>query len=105
MMPSPHRFRPVFGFRLLALSVLTAIGGCDALVPEPVPEVELTPADLGALEAMAGCDVFPTTMEVIVSGRVDTTDCTFDSITMNLHSGDPDDAHVAFIGFRIDEAA
>lgn len=104
-MSSIHRFCPVFGLCLLAL--LTAGTGCDVLEePPPPPEVELTPADLGALEALAGCDVTPSKLGVILSGTIGEGNCPFESVNVNSVWGDPEEgARAQFAGFRIDERA
>ncbi len=95
-------------FCLLSLSAVL-FAACDALddvsPPEPRTEVELTAADVGALEALAGCDVYPAKLGVRVTGRLTDASCEFGSVNANLSVGDNPDAKVQFVGFRIDDQA
>ena len=97
-------------FRLLSLSAVL-FSACDALedlaTPEPEPraEVELTAADIGALEALAGCDVFAAKLGVRVTGRLTDASCEFGSVNANPSVGDNPDAKAQLMGFRIDDQA
>ena len=93
---------------LLLVASAVLFTACDALEdspPEDVPrvEVELTQADIGALEALAGCDVFPSKLGVRVTGELTDANCAFGSINATLSVGDDRDAKAQFIGFRIDD--